>query len=304
MFGLHSGAEPSGGSPEHDRSTREVHLVEPDGRRRATNTVVSRPALDRSVGLAPDVRRERIAEYVLEHESVSAKDLATTFDVSVMTVHRDLDELERHGVLRKVRGGATAQPSSLFESNVRFRLMTSTAEKDALARYAVELIEPGQAVLLDDSTTALALSRLLPAVGPVTVITNYLRMLNELCAQPDIRLIALGGDYSSSHDSFVGVVCENAIESIRADIFLMSTSAVADGMAFHQEQQVVAIKRAMLKVAKKKVLLIDHAKLGKVALHALAPLTAFDLVVVDDAVEEAQLRELRDTGVPFAVAPP
>ena len=282
--------------------------MEPDGARRVSSILVDRPGGDRDDGrramLAPDVRRERIAEHVLEQETVSAKELATTFDVSLMTVHRDLDELERHGVLRKVRGGATAQPSSLFESNVRYRLMASTVEKEALARYAVEMIEPGSAVLLDDSTTALAVSRLLPAVGPLTVITNYLRMLNDLSGQPAIRLIALGGDYSASHDSFVGVVCENAIESIRADLFFMSTSAVAGGMAFHQEQQVVAIKRAMLRVAKKKVLLIDHGKLGKVALHTLAPLTAFDLVVVDDAVEEAQLRELRDSGVPFAVAPP
>jgi len=60
----------------------------------------------------------------------------------------------------------------------------------------------------------------------------------------------------------------------------------------------------MLRVAKKKVLLNDHGKLGKVALHALAPLSAIDLVVVDGAAEEAQLRELRDAGVPFAVAPP
>ncbi len=283
--------------------------MEPDGASRVNNILVGRGAMEasdetRRAVLAPDVRRERIAEHVLAHETVSAKELAAAFDVSVMTVHRDLDELERHGVLRKVRGGATAQPSSLFESNVRFRLRTSTVEKEALARFAVEMVEPGSAVLLDDSTTALALSRLLPAVGPLTVITNYLRVLNDLSGQPGIRLIALGGDYSASHDAFVGVVCENAIESIRADVFFMSTSAVASGIAFHQEQQVVAIKRAMLQVAKKKVLLIDHGKLGKVALHALAPLSAFDLVVVDDAAEEAQLRELRDAGVPFAVAPP
>ena len=211
--------------------------MEPDGASRVNNILVGRGAMEasdetRRAVLAPDVRHERIAEHVLAHETVSAKELAAAFDVSVMTVHRDLDELERHGVLRKVRGGATAQPSSLFESNVRFRLRTSTVEKEALARFAVEMVEPGSAVLLDDSTTALALSRLLPAVGPLTVITNYLRVLNDLSGQPGIRLIALGGDYSASHDAFVGVVCENAIESIRADVFFMSTSAVASGIAF------------------------------------------------------------------------
>ncbi len=253
-------------------------------------------------GSLPALRRERMAEYVLEREFASAKELATAFDISVMTVHRDLDELERQGVLRKSRGGATAQPSSLFESNVRFRLTSATAEKEALARHAMRLIEPGQAILLDDSTTALALSRLLAPVSPLTVITSYLRMINELRDQEGIRLIALGGEYSSSHDSFVGVVCESAIDTIRADLFFMSTSALSGGMTFHQEQQVVSIKRAMLHVAQRKILLMDHGKLGRLALHTLAPLDVFDLVIVDSGVSEDQLRELRDTGVPFEIA--
>lgn len=254
-------------------------------------------------GLAPAERRERIAEYVLERESVSARDLAARFDVSVMTVHRDLDELERQGVLRKFRGGATPQPSSLFESNVRYRLSAARAEKEAIARYALTMIEPGQAVLLDDATTTLALARLLPSIAPVTVITNYLRMIQELHDAPGIRLIALGGEYAPSHDSFTGVVCNAAIASLRADLFFMSTSAVSDGFAFHQEQEIVMVKRVMLGAATKRVLLIDHGKLGKVALHRLAPLSDFDLVVVDSGADEAQLRELRDAKVPFEVAP-
>lgn len=254
-------------------------------------------------GLGPSERRERIAEYVLGQESVAARDLARRFDVSLMTVHRDLGELERQGVLRKSRGGATPQPSSLFESNVRYRLATARAEKEALARFALGLIEPGQAVLLDDATTTLALAKLLPALAPITVITNYLATIQALREAAGVRLIALGGEYFPSHDSFTGVVCEGAITSLRADIFLMSTSAVSAGVAYHQEQEIVAVKRAMLGAAAKRVLLIDHAKLGKTALHRLAPLADFDLVVVDSGVDESGLRQLRDARVRFEVAP-
>lgn len=255
-------------------------------------------------GLAPGPRRERIAEHILGRDDVvSARELAARFDVSVMTVHRDLDELEQQGVLRKVRGGATPQPSSLFESNVRYRLGAACAEKEAVARFALGLIEPGQAVLLDDATTTLALARLLPGIGPLTVITNYLATIRALQAAPDVRLIALGGEYFPSHDSFTGVVCEAAIASLRADLFFMSTSAVAGGVAYHQEQEIVKIKRAMLAAATRRMLLIDHGKLGKVALHKLAPLADFDLVVVDAGADEAQLRELREAKVPFEVAP-
>lgn len=254
-------------------------------------------------GLAPDDRREQIAAIVLANAATSARDLATRFAVSPMTIHRDLDELERRGVLRKTRGGATAQPSSLFESNVRYRLTSATREKEALAHYALTLIEPGQAVLLDDATTTLALARLLPELVPLTVITNYLATIQALHASPGIRLIALGGEYFPSHDSFTGIVCEGSIAALRADIFLMSTSAVSNGAAYHQEQEIVAVKRAMLRAAARRVLLIDHGKLGKTALHRLADLSEFDLIVVDDGVDAAGLRVLEDARTEYAIAP-
>lgn len=256
-----------------------------------------------SAGLAPDVRRDRIAAIVLANEAVSARELAARFGVSQMTIHRDLDELERRGVLRKTRGGATPQPSSLFESNVRYRLGSAIREKEALARYARTLIEPGQAVLLDDATTTLALARLLPELAPLTVITNYLATIQALHASPGIRLIALGGEYFPSHDSFTGIVCQGGIAALRADIFLMSTSAVSSGAAYHQEQDIVAVKRAMLRVASRRVLLIDHGKLGKTALHRLADLSEFDLIVVDDGVDAAGLRVLEAARTEFVIAP-
>jgi DeoR/GlpR family transcriptional regulator of sugar metabolism len=258
---------------------------------------------DGRAGLTPAGRRERIAEIVLGREAVAARELATLFDVSLMTVHRDLDELERQGVLRKIRGGATPQPSSLFESNVRYRLAAARAEKESLARHVLGSIEPGQAVLLDDATTTLALARLLPTIAPLTVITNSRPVIDLLYGTPEIRLIALGGEYFASHDSFMGVLCEDALASVRADVLFMSTSAVSHGVAWHQEQVTVSAKRAMLRAAGRRVLLIDHHKLGKTALHQLAPLTDFDLVVVDEGVDASGLAQLRDARVPFEVAP-
>lgn len=259
--------------------------------------------VEQEPGLSPTARRERIAAIVLGSDVAAARDLAARFDVSLMTVHRDLDELERQGVLRKTRGGASPQPSSLFESNVRYRLAVARAEKEALAKYALQLIEPGQAVLLDDATTTLALARLLPEIAPLTVITNYLASIHLLHDAPGIRLIALGGEYFSSHDSFTGIICEDAIGSLRADLFFMSTSAVSHGSAYHQEQEIVAVKRAMLRAATRSVLLVDHGKLGKTALHQLAPLSAFDLIVVDDGVDAVGIAMLEEAKAAYAIAP-
>lgn len=254
-------------------------------------------------GLSPGRRRELIAEFVLERDSVSARELSAAFDVSLMTIHRDLDELERQGVLRKIRGGATPQPSSLFESNVRFRQVTATREKNALARYALGLVEPGQSVLIDDSTTCLALAQLLPQHAPITVITNFLLSIDELKGKPGVRLIALGGEYLERHEALVGLLCETAIASLHADIVFISCSAVLDGFALHQEEQIVSVKRAMLGSASRSILLVDHNKFGKVALHRLAPLREFDLVVVDGGIDRQQLTQLRKSQIRVEVAP-
>lgn len=252
---------------------------------------------------APFLRQEQIAEHVLRHGSVSAKELSSIFGVSVMTVHRDLDELERQGVLRKLRGAAEPQPSSLFESNVRYRLRAAKAEKEALARHAIKKIAPGQAVMLDDSTTALPLVALLHTVAPLTVITNFAMGIRELSMVKGITLICLGGEYLAGHDAFTGVVCETAVASLRADILFMSTSAISGCVAMHQEQEIIRTKRAMLGSAEYRVLLMDHHKLGKVALHRLAHLDEFDLVIVDSGVDKAQLAELRECNTPVEIAP-
>jgi DeoR/GlpR family transcriptional regulator of sugar metabolism len=251
--------------------------------------------------LAPEQRQERIAELVLKQPFIAAKDLAERFDVSLMTIHRDLDELEAHGVLRKVRGGATPQASSLFESNVRYRLTVASEEKQALARAALLQIEPGQAVLIDESTTGLALARLVPARVPLTVITNSLSVMQELRSVRDIKLIVLGGDYWPRHEAFCGLACEAAVSALRADVLFMSSTAISGGVAYQPDQDMAIAKRAMIAAAGRRVLLVDHSKFGRVALHRLAPLTAFDLVMTDDGIDDAGLRQLQEAQVAFEV---
>jgi DeoR/GlpR family transcriptional regulator of sugar metabolism len=250
------------------------------------------------------VRRQgQIADHVLKNGSAAIKDLAELFGISLITAHRDLDELERQGMVRKLRGYVTAEPSSLFDSNVRYRLTAAMREKETLAKFALTQIEPGQSILLDESTTALMVARLLPSKTPLTVITNFAMILNELSEVKGIDLISLGGEYLPFLAAFGGEVCQASLEAVRADVLFMSTSAVSDCVALHQDQRTMAGKRAMMSSAKHRVLLVDHTKFGKVALHKLAPLQDFDLVVVDSGIEEAQLNQLRECVVSFEVVP-
>ncbi len=248
-------------------------------------------------------RQDWITRVVLEHGSVTIDDLVAHFKVSRMTVHRDLDDLERQGVLRKVRNGATAQPSSLFESDVRYRLPRELPEKEAICEAALAFIEPGQSVLLDEATTLLPLARRLADLGQVTVITNFLLILNELSRQPSVHLVGLGGDYLPRFETFTGLVCERAVAELHVDVFFTSTTAVHNGCAFHPEPQIVSVKRAMMAHSTRRYLLADHGKFGKTALLQVASLTDFDAVIVDDGISPAHLAAMRDAGVRVEVAP-
>jgi DeoR/GlpR family transcriptional regulator of sugar metabolism len=241
-----------------------------------------------------NIRQQRITDYVVGKGQASAAELADLTGVSVMTVHRDLDELARRGLLRKYRGGVSAQPSTVFESNSEYRLNAHVEAKAAIARQALTHVEPGMSILLDDSTTALALARLLPQVTPLTVATNYLPAIEVLKNVEDLRLICLGGDYSPTHDSFLGMPCLEAIERLTVDATFVSTSAMNSEMTFHQEPEIVMVKRAMLASAGTRVLLMDSSKMPRTALYRLQEVGDYHRLIVDSNISGYLLSELQD----------
>jgi DeoR/GlpR family transcriptional regulator of sugar metabolism len=198
---------------------------------------------------------------------------------------------------------ATALSSSLVESSNVFRLGREQVEKEALARAAMDYIEPGQAIFLDDSTTVLAMAKLLPEKAPLTVITNVLTLMNELNGVRGISLVAIGGNYYNWCSAFMGRMANEAIGKLRADTLIMSTSAITDDTCFHQTLETVDTKRAMFDSAATRILLVDHTKFEKRALHALAHLTEYDLVIVDDGTAQEHIDRLRAQGVNVVVAP-
>lgn len=248
-------------------------------------------------------RRNAITEAVMAAGSIRISDLAERFGISAMTVHRDLDELESRGLLRKNRGVASALSTGLVESSDVYRASREIAEKRALALAALEYIEPGQAIMLDDSTTVLHLVPHLHEKRPLTVITNTLTVMNELRSVTGVTLLGLGGQYYNWCSAYMGRITTAAIAGLRADVLVMSTSAITDGVAFHQTMETVDVKRAMFDAASRRILLADHTKFDKRALHAMQPLADFDAVIVDAATDKHHVADLRQGGVNVVVAP-
>ena len=247
-------------------------------------------------------RRRAISETVMAEGATRIEDLAERFQISVMTVHRDLDELEGRGLLRKNRGVATALSTSLVESSDVYRLGRQLAEKESIAQSALQFVEPGQAIFIDDSTTTLRMAAHLSSKAPITVISNSLTVMNELRAVRGITVLALGGQYYNWASAYMGRMTTGLIAELRADVLFMSTAAITDDIAFHQTLETVDVKRAMFASARKRILLADSTKFDVHALHALLPLSDFDVVIVDAATEERHLRRLRDKGVRVVIA--
>lgn len=249
-----------------------------------------------------NLRRQSIAAAVRTQGAVRIEELARRFGVSLVTVHRDLDDLETRGLLRKTWGIATTSSTILVEASDVYRSSLQTAQKEALALAALRFITPGDAVMLDDSTTVLHLAKHLGSRTPLTVITNSLTAMNTLRAERDVTLIGIGGMYYAWCSAFMGHDARQAISALRADTFLMSAPSIIDGTAFHQNEETVDVKRSMFASSARRILLVDHTKFGHRALHAIAHLSEFDVVIVDSETPEAQVEKIRSWGVDVVVA--
>ncbi len=248
-------------------------------------------------------RRKLIAEAVMAEGSMRIEELTARFGISLMTAHRDLDELVARGLVRKTRGLVSAAPSSLIEASDVGRAAREPSEKAAIAEAAARFIEPGQAVFFDDSTTVLGLVPHLAARVPLTAITNSIPLMAALKEIADVTLLGLGGQFQNWCSAFMGPITINEISRLRADCAMMSMSAITDDVAFHQSPEMVEVKRAMFDAAATRILLADHTKFERRALHAMAALDEFDVVIVDDRMPPTQVERMKARGISILVAP-
>lgn len=249
-----------------------------------------------------DERRQEIINLLIEHHAVDLDDLAHRFAVSKMTIHRDLDELENAGVLRKVRGGATIDAGTQFESDFRFRQLQEADVKQAIAQAALDLVEPGMTVIVNDGSMAAVLGEALLAKRPLTVVTNNATIMERMQGESGVTLIALGGAYSDKFNAYFGLVTEEALSHLRADIAFISAPAAAGGFAYHMDERIVRAKRAMISASRQACLMINSRRLGHTALHVLAKLSEFETIVSDNPLPADMMNALEGLAVTVKIA--
>lgn len=231
-------------------------------------------------------------------------ELVREIGVSLMTLYRDIAALEEAGVLTRQRGKVSALASGLHEAGASFRLETNTEAKSEMASHIREHIAPGSSIVLDDSTSAAWVLRALGDVTPLTVITNSLLVARECSARPDVKLLLTGGEYQPWAEAMLGPSALAMLGTIRADYCILSASGLEEGVVYHPYQDVVEVKRAMLRAGRHKILMLDHTKFNRRALHAFAELKEFDTVLVDHRIGDKDLAMLREYSQRVVVSEP
>lgn len=251
---------------------------------------------------AVEQRRQQILDHVIEHGEARIDDLTTRFGVSLMTMHRDLDDLAERRLLRKLRGKVAAYPALTIETAARFGETLHNGEKDALAEAAARQVEAGQTVFIDDSTTLFPLARRLATFSGLTVLTNSLhaaRLLAEAEGSNDIVLA--GGKYSPEFDSCSGPEVLNFLDSTRADVAFVSVSAVAVGRLYHPVRDYAELKKAVLKAANHNVLVVDHSKFGRTATYAHGTVADYDLLITGETTPTEEIEAALNAGTAIEI---
>lgn len=250
----------------------------------------------------PAERHRRIEGILRERRVVRVSTLSEQIGVSEVTIRRDLEALERRGILERTHGGAVLTQRMRAEPAYVEAISSNPEAKRRIAQAAADLVDAGDTLYLNGGTTTLQVFRHLRAPG-LKVITNHVGIALE-SAEHDFDLLLVGGHYRAPSNSVVGPFATEALRRTHATRAYVGvegvsvTSGLTSPVAAEAE-----IARVMIEQARGRVVIVaDHSKIGTVADFVIAPLEAADTLVVDDAVDEEYRDRLVEAGVDVIVA--
>ena len=245
----------------------------------------------------PPERQQLILTTARTAGRVEVQQLAAELDVTAETVRRDLTALERLGLVRRVHGGAVPVQRLGYEPALPQREQVLTAEKERIAKAALDELPAGGSVLIDAGTTTVRLAELLPTDRELTVVTHALPVATVLATRPGITLHLVGGTVRGRTLAAVGTWALRELADIRADVAFLGTNglSVEHGLTTPDLAE-AAVKRALVEAARRIVVLADHSKLGREDFAHVAPVSEVDTLVTDAGVQPEVADEIEAAG--------
>jgi DeoR/GlpR family transcriptional regulator of sugar metabolism len=258
------------------------------------------------VELVPAKRRALILEHLRAHGPASIHQLAEVIGGSQSTVRRDLEHLTEAGYLERTHGGALLIPPAraAFEGEFSLQQAMCRTQKQAIGLAAAERLSARQSVICDSSSTVLEAVRAVSRrTLPLTIVTNSLEIALESAGIPNWRVIVPGGTVRPASTMLAGGTGEAFFANIHADVFLVGALAVTGTVLTDATLEVAALKRAMMRAAQRRILLVDSSKFRPPCFSAFGDLAEIDEVITDAGIAPEHLEALRATDVTVTVVP-
>lgn len=258
-----------------------------------------------SVPLLPALRRQRIAEFLHHHGAVTLQQLAEALHVSLSTLRRDLDALAEEGVVERTHGGAILRhlQYSTFEPNIAAARDLSPREKRLVGAAAADSLVPGQSVIFDSGSTVLEAARAVVARKiPIVAVTNDIEIAQVLNGSPLVQVHIFGGQLRPGSNTVVGEQVQNAAKLICADVLFFGAHAVTDNIVSETSPEVAAVKRALMRSATSRRLLVDASKFRPRVFMTVCDMTEIAEVITDESAPQDELERIRSAGVKVVIA--
>ena len=234
-----------------------------------------------------NIRIRQILAYLKARKSCTLKELMDAFGVSSATIHRDVAILAKRDAVERVRGGLIYNETPAPRGNAaayQERVVTRRPEKIMVAQKALHVIEEGDIIFLDSSTTVYELALLLThgEFDHLTIITNAIPVMHLFRKFPaHWSLIGLGGNYDPQLNSILGISALEQLARYNLTKAFVSGFGLDDKTATTNHEHQAEILRKVLDAADKRYLLIDHTKLGRKGLYRIAARGGFDAIISD-----------------------
>lgn len=251
-------------------------------------------------------RRNAILNLIHENDKVLVADLVNMFEVSEVSIRKDLSALEDRRLLLRVKGGAIniAQSGDNGDLPVSHKKGLNSEEKQAIGRYAASLISDGEIIFLDSGTTTMEIARNLGHLKNLTVITNALDIAVALVPNEKINLIILGGTIRPMSYSTVGVLAEGSLKNLYCDKLFLGVDSISikNGISTPSIEE-ASLNQQMLTSAKEIIAVFDSSKVNKRTFAYIASLEEIDAIVTDEGVPADFRDAVESLGVKLHVIP-
>ena len=250
--------------------------------------------------LAIERRNEILAKLSVDGK-VIVSDLSREFNVTEETIRRDLEKLDNDGLAKKTYGGAVRNENFNVDVPYNVRKQTNVEGKKKIAALIGEMIEDGDYLALDASTTALYVVKNIIQKKKITVITNSIEILLELSNKSDWNVMSTGGVLKEGGLSLLGYQAVRLVRNFHVDIAVCSCKGIDFKMGITDSNERDAeIKKAFFDSAKRKILAVDNTKFGRQSFVQVSDLETVDMVVTDREPNEEWKERFREEKIELA----